>query len=109
MVESNLAVDRDFTWIEGLRRKGYRIALCFLGTEDMDQNVGRVKRRIQEGAHDVPAHIVRDRYRNIEALLKARFHLFDESVLLDNSSDEPVLVARLKAQQIVWQAEQIPM
>ena len=63
MIERNLAREADYVWIENMKRKGYEIILYFLCTEDVDENVARVKKRVKEGGLDVPEHIIKDRYK----------------------------------------------
>ena len=44
MIESNLAKDSDYDWINLMIKKGYTIILYFLGTDDLDINKNRVKK-----------------------------------------------------------------
>jgi predicted ABC-type ATPase len=42
MIESNLATQRDYDWIDAIKKKGYEIVLYFLCTENIEINFGRV-------------------------------------------------------------------
>jgi len=71
LIESNLARQSDYDWLELVKSKGYDIVLYFLCTSDIEINIGRVKKRVKEGGHDVPENIVTDRY-NMSLLIPAK-------------------------------------
>jgi predicted ABC-type ATPase len=48
MIESNLAKQTDFDWLEKMKQKGYDIILFLLGTSNIEINVKRVERRVKE-------------------------------------------------------------
>ena len=45
-----------------LRRKGYRVRLCFLFLSDPEIAVERVARRVRLGGHDIPEETIRRRF-----------------------------------------------
>ena len=96
MIESNLAREADYEWIDNMKRRGYEIILYFLCTEDVEENVARVKKRVREGGHDVPEHIVKDRYKMAIIYLRTRLHLFKETYLLDNTERTVQQMGHLK-------------
>jgi predicted ABC-type ATPase len=96
MIESNLAREADYKWIESMKRKGYEVILYFLCTEYVEENISRVKKRVKEGGHDVPETIIRDRYRMAIIYLRTRLHQFKEAYLLDNSENTVQQIAVLK-------------
>lgn len=67
------------------RERGYRVYLYFVATDDPAINVDRVRRRVKQGGHPVPAKKIRERYgRSIGALADAcatahRAYVFDNS------------------------------
>jgi predicted ABC-type ATPase len=105
MIESNLAKESDYLWIDNMRKAGYEIILYFLGTEDVDENIARVKRRVKEGGHDVPEHIVRDRYRLSLIYLRTKFGLFKQAYLLDNSGTTVEKAAALQNGKVEYLAD----
>ena len=62
MVESNLARQSDYDWLNAIKAKGYSIIIYFLCTSNVAINLNRITRRVKEGGHDIPENIVRDRY-----------------------------------------------
>jgi|GEM_PF-3115833 len=63
------------------------IILYYLSTEDVTINIGRVKRRVLEGGHDIPESIIRSRYAQSHSYLKTKLSEFKEVYLIDNSTD----------------------
>jgi predicted ABC-type ATPase len=67
------------------RERGYRVYLYFVATDDPAINIDRVRRRVQQGGHKVPAKKVRERYgRSIRLMTEAcgiahRAYVFDNS------------------------------
>jgi predicted ABC-type ATPase len=94
--ETTLATRSFAPWLSGLRRKGYRVHLLFLWLASPDLAVGRVRKRVQMGGHDVPEHDVRRRY---VAGLRNFFRMYQHHAatwrVYDNSAaSTPRLIAR---------------
>ena len=72
---------------------GYRVELIFLKLRSIRLALARVKARVAQGGHHVPATIVRRRFKlglsNFEQLYRP---LVDHWELYDNSGDRPVLL-----------------
>ncbi|MCW3106067.1 MAG: hypothetical protein JWQ09_573 [Segetibacter sp.] len=64
MIESNLSKASEYEWIQLMIKKGYETVLYFLGTDDLEININRVKKRVKEGGHDIPESIIEHRYKN---------------------------------------------
>jgi len=76
-----------------LKSRGYRIHLFYLWLESATLAEARVRVRVQEGGHEIPAQTIRRRFsRSVENFLRYR-ELADEWMLIDNSEDEPIHVA----------------
>ncbi|MBV9962449.1 MAG: zeta toxin family protein [Parafilimonas sp.] len=101
MIESNLARDSDYEWIEKVQKYGYDIVLYFLCTDDINVNINRIHRRVKEGGHDVPVGIIMHRYKAALSYLKTKLHLFKEIYFIDNSSDEAMEVGYKKNNNII--------
>jgi predicted ABC-type ATPase len=87
MIESNLAESRDYDWISLMKKNGYSVVLYYLSTVDVEINIGRVKRRVSEGGHDIPESIIRTRFSQSHSYLKTKIREFDEVFLIENSTD----------------------
>ncbi len=108
MIESNLARLSDYEWIENMKKASYETVLYFVSTESIKENIARVKRRVSEGGHDIPDHIVTDRYRLGLIYLKSRIQLFREVYLLDNSEATVLLAAHLVNGKIEFEIPHCP-
>lgn len=81
-------------WIPRWRQDGYRVTLLFLRLPTPEFAVCRVRRRVLEGGHDMPAQIIHRRFhagwRNFNEIYRS---LVDRWVLYDNSGEIPRLMA----------------
>lgn len=80
-----------------LKAKGYALHLFFLWIPSPELAIERIKDRIREGGHNVPAEDVRRRFvRGINNFFKLYESLFDSWMLFDNSRAKSVLIAKRK-------------
>jgi len=80
-----------------LKAKGYRLHLFFLWIPSPELAIARIKERVREGGHSVPAEDVRRRFgRGIRNFFQLYESLVDSWMLFDNSKAKPVLIARRK-------------
>ena len=94
-IETNLAGRGFVRSISGWHIRGYRVSLLFIALRSPEEAIARVADRVAAGGHDVPAEVVRRRWRQgLRALFQVYADLVDDWALLDNSDDEPVLVAQ---------------
>lgn len=100
MIESNLAKNSDYEWIEKMIKRGYELILFFLCTDDVNINIKRVQRRVKEGGHDIPPEIIIHRYKMALVYLKGKLRLFKEVYFIDNSTDEAIEIANIKQDRL---------
>jgi predicted ABC-type ATPase len=80
-----------------LKNKGYTISLFFLCIPSIELAIQRIKDRVREGGHNVPAEDVRRRFfRGINNFFKVYEPLLDVWMMFDNSKAKPVLIAKRK-------------
>lgn len=83
--------------LSSLKAKGYVLHLFFLWLPSPELAIARVKDRVAEGGHNVPAEDVRRRFvRGINNFFKLYESLFDTWTLFDNSRAKPALIAKRK-------------
>lgn len=99
-------------YLHEAKRKGYEIGLMFLWLSSPEQAIQRVKERVEQGGHDVPAETVRRRYYGgLKNLIKHYLPLADRALILDNSLERGnKLIARKKLasalqieDKIIWE------
>ena len=89
---------------------GYRTYLYFIATEDPEINVSRVKYRVSQGGHDVPADKIRARYvRTMENLFDAILNS-DRAYIWDNSGgqNDESFVAEAENGALTIMCDQLP-
>jgi len=78
-----------------LKKMGYSLHLFFLWIPNPELAIARIKERVAEGGHNVPAEDVRRRFdRGISNFFNLYDALLDTWTLFDNSKAKPVLIAK---------------
>jgi len=94
-VETNLAGRGFVRSIARWHAGGYRVSILFIALQSPEAAIARVADRVAAGGHDVAAAVVRRRWwQGLRAFFEVYLELVDDWTLLDNSDDEPELVAR---------------
>lgn len=92
--ETTLAGKSYLPFLKGLKGKGYLVNLFFLWVPNTDLALARIKERVREGGHDVPAADVRRRFhRGLSNFLKLYRPVLDLWLLFNNSGARPRLIA----------------
>jgi predicted ABC-type ATPase len=87
---------------ENTKQRGYAIELHFVWIPDAREAIRRVRQRVIEGGHHVPADDIRRRFaRSIEHLIGVYAPLADRWALWDNSTPPAKALANSAAQSIV--------
>lgn len=93
--ETTLSGKAYISFLKKLRNDGYKIHLFFLWIPDVELALARIKDRVSRGGHDVPSVDVRRRFsRGIKNLINDYRPLLDSWILFDNSTAEPMMIAR---------------
>lgn len=94
--ETVLSADRNVILLKNARNAGYRIFLVFVLTNDVNINIKRVNDRVKKGGHDVPEEKIISRYTKSIANLSKLIRFVDRAMVIDNSSENPELIAEIK-------------
>lgn len=93
--ETNLSGKSYISLLTNLKKKGYTLYLFFLWIPSSELAIARIKERVQEGGHHVPAEDVRRRFaRGINNFFNLYEPLLDYWMLFDNSKAKPILIAQ---------------
>jgi predicted ABC-type ATPase len=68
------------------RDLGFEVILIYIGTEDVNINLSRIRQRVLGGGHDVPENDVRRRYKRSLDHLPVAVERADHTPLFDNST-----------------------
>lgn len=71
--------------LEEARAAGFRTVIIFIGVDSPEICIARVMDRVEHGGHDVPDHIISDRFPRCFENLKAALKIVDLAILIDNS------------------------
>lgn len=74
------------------RRRGYRVYLYFVATDDPEINLDRVRRRVLLGGHPVPDEKVKKRYRESIDLMSEACDVAHRAYIFDNSGSRHKLL-----------------
>lgn len=95
--ETTLSGKIYINFLKRIKLKGYRLHLFFLWIPSTELALARIKDRVLEGGHDVPANDVRRRFaRSIHNFFQFYRPLLDSWMLFDNSGLVPKLIAEEK-------------
>ena len=64
------------------------IVLVYIGTENVEINLARIRNRVLAGGHNVPEEDVRRRYKRSFENLPTAIQRADHTILFDNSAEE---------------------
>jgi predicted ABC-type ATPase len=102
-VETTLAGKNYLRMMLEARQDGFEIVLVYIGTENVEINLARIRDRVLAGGHDVPQEDVRRRYKRSFANLPIAIKRADHTILFDNSTEEGYrLVAILSPTESQW-------
>ena len=96
--ETTLSGKTHINFLKEAKGRGYQIHLFFLWIPSEKLAFQRIKDRVAEGGHDVPAEDVRRRFvRSIHNFFQLYRPLLNSWMLFDNSGQIPRLIAEEKA------------
>jgi predicted ABC-type ATPase len=87
-VETTLAGKHYLQTMVDARDQGFEVVLVYIGTENVEINLARIRNRVLAGGHDVPEGDVRRRYQRSFANLPIAMQRADHTILFDNSTEE---------------------
>ncbi len=92
--ETTLSGRTHLNLIRDLKGRGYSVHVYFLWVSAVELALSRIRGRVREGGHDVPAAVVRRRFeRSMRNFFVHYRRLAENWLLFDNSGATPNLVA----------------
>ncbi len=86
--ETTLSGRTTIGWVQKAKQAGYFIKLIFVWIQSLEESMDRIRRRVREGGHDVPAQDVRRRFlKTLRNFCLDYCPLADAWKLFDNSKD----------------------
>jgi predicted ABC-type ATPase len=87
-VETTLSGHTYLKMMVDARARGFEVVLVYIGTENVEINLARIRNRVLAGGHDVPESDVRRRYQRSFENLPIAIERADHAILFDNSTEE---------------------
>jgi predicted ABC-type ATPase len=87
-VETTLSGHTYLQMMVDARIRGFEVVLVYIGTENVEINLARIRNRVLAGGHDVPESDVRRRYQRSFRSLPIAIERADHTILFDNSTEE---------------------
>jgi predicted ABC-type ATPase len=102
-VETTLSGKSYLQMMVDARDRGFEVVLVYIGTENVEINLARIRNRVLAGGHDVPESDVRRRYERSFKNLPTALQRADHTILFENSTEEGYrLVAVLGSSTSQW-------
>lgn len=100
-IESTLSGKGTMQRIIAAKKQGYFVIGYFVGLNNVELNLQRIRERVKQGGHDILENIVRRRYtESIDNFLQIKDH-FDIIHFIDNSGDCYKLQFSIEDQQVI--------
>ena len=99
--ETTLSSRQSLSVMERCHDLGYEVALVYVALDSPELNILRVAERVSRGGHDIPAEVIRRRYKTAFVRLPHALRLADNSLLFDNSGLEPRMLLALQRGKLV--------
>jgi predicted ABC-type ATPase len=87
-IETTLSGKNYLQMMLDARARNFEIVLLYIGTENVEINLARIKNRVLRGGHNVPEQDVRRRYQRSFANLPLAIERADRTILFDNSAEQ---------------------
>jgi predicted ABC-type ATPase len=78
------------------------VTLVFFSLDSIELAIDRVKTRVLEGGHNIPADVIARRYQNgLKNLFEIYSEIVDNLTIFNNSNGEPELIAEKDSKGII--------
>ena len=100
-IETTLTTKSYSNTIARAKSLGYQVTLLYFWLNDVELAIERVKTRVAEGGHHIPADVIRRRYVRGMRNLRAFIDLADSWFLIDNSLNQPTFIADMNINSVI--------
>ncbi len=89
--ETTIITGTTLKFLQAAKEAGFLIQLNFIGVQDVNLSLERIKQRVAKGGHDIPEEIVRGRFKNQFKHIVDALKYVDNALFLDNSRSMQVV------------------
>ena len=101
-IETTLVSNNAFEEMEEAKKQGYEVVAYYVGLMDVHMNVERVKKRVDKGGNYIPEDEIMEKYGPSVEHMKQLLDLADKAVAIDNSSSQPIAVAKFEKGKMIY-------
>ncbi len=102
--ETTLSGRTHIRFIQKLRLNGYRVHLYFLWLPSLEMAISRVKERVKNGGHNIPADTIKRRYsQGLKNLFSLYQPIVDSWTILNSSFSSPEGIATMESGKVIIQ------
>jgi len=95
--ETVMSHESKMAFFQQATKRGYKVYLYFVATEDPEINISRVNLRVSQNGHAVAPEVIKKRYLKSLQHLKAAVKKTDRAYIFDNSGSASKLIAQISA------------
>lgn len=89
-------------YLQEARKNNFEIHLLFLWLHSPELAIKRVAERVKQGGHGIPTETIKNRYfLGLRNLFDCYLELVDSFLILDNSSDRKIIIARKEINNLI--------
>jgi predicted ABC-type ATPase len=108
LVETTLAGKNYLNLMNSVKQQCWNVNLVYIGIDNPETNIRRVRERVKRGGHNVPIEDIRRRYqRSLNNLSKA-IELSDSVTIYDNSDRQYLLIATIESGIVTMHVDRYP-
>ena len=89
--ETTIITGTTLKFLEAAKKAGFLIQLNFIGVQDVNLSLERIKQRVAKGGHDIPEEVVSGRFKNQFKHIIEALQYVDNALFLDNSRSMQVV------------------
>ena len=106
-METTLSGVSEISFIKKAIEKGYKTTVFFVAIDDVTDNLGRIKNRVNKGGHDIPTNdVLRRRERSLKNL-STIIELVPRILVIDNTKNQKVILKK-NNNKITFVSEELP-
>jgi predicted ABC-type ATPase len=107
-IETTLSGRNYLKLMKSLKQVGWNVSLIYIGIDNPETSIRRVKERVGRGGHDVPINDIRRRYDRSLNNLPIAIALADSVILYDNSTQCFALIVTIERGTILTYVQESP-
>ncbi|HUC94264.1 MAG TPA: zeta toxin family protein [Paenibacillus sp.] len=107
-METTLSGQYVIRQMNAAKKAGYKVFLYYIGLQDVQMHVDRIRTRVREGGHFIATEDIIRRYDHSLANLQGAIKVADVAIVIDNSGEKYELLLEIHNGEIKKQSKILP-